>query len=408
MISKSGLSTILVGFTVDDMQVDTISERSAVLPVQTHNFARSLVRALNSVSIRVRLLSTIPVPNYPEYPFIVIRSGTTEQSGARGLTMGFVNLLVLKHVTRIYSSFTRGLRFTLRERPGVIMVHGVHTPFLIFALVAGKLVGAKTCLIMTDPPGVVRSVDGVVARALKRVDRLIVSILARRFDGIIALTRQLANDFAPLTECLVMEGFADTSLAEMSARPEASEFRIAYAGGLSEEYGVRNLVLAFKQIDKPDLRLDLYGRGPLVDWVERQSQADPRIRYHGAVAHGHLMYELRAARVLINPRPPGQSFLQYSFPSKLLEYMTLGVPVIATRIPGIPEEYFSYVETVDDGTVEALSSAITAVLEDETSAVRRASRAQAFVLEKKSERAQGVRIFEFLARLRGPSIAADD
>ena len=39
--------------------------------------------------------------------------------------------------------------------------------------------------------------------------------------------------------------------------------------------------------------------------------------------------------------------LRYSFPSKLFEYLQAGKPVISTRLPGIPADYFTIFRPVD-------------------------------------------------------------
>ncbi len=403
MNANRSVPVILLGFTVDDDVAAALSQRSAVLAVQTHNFAKNLVRALTSTGVPVKLISVLPIPNYPEYPKILIHSGAVHQGGAAGISLGFVNLMLLKHLTRFFACITRGRRYVGRVNPKVVIVHGVHSPFLLFASVLQKSLSTRTCLIMTDPPGVVREIDGVVSRALKRIDRVIVTRLASRFDGVIALTPQLARDFAPGVPALVMEGFADAGLALPSPlqRSRGREQRVSYAGGISEDYGVRNLVLAFMQIEDAKLRLDLFGRGPLEPWVQQKCRDDRRIRYHGALPHDQVIGELRRSQILVNARPAHQSFVQYSFPSKLLEYMALGVPVVTTRLAGIPRDYYPYLELVDDDSVDALTRAILAVRTAPVDCAHRARLAQEYVLAKKSITAQGERIERFLSQIAG-------
>jgi glycosyltransferase involved in cell wall biosynthesis len=50
---------------------------------------------------------------------------------------------------------------------------------------------------------------------------------------------------------------------------------------------------------------------------------------------------------MLNPRDPSWRGTPYSFPSKLLEYLTTGKPIISTRLPGIPAEYFEVLRPVD-------------------------------------------------------------
>ena len=52
--------------------------------------------------------------------------------------------------------------------------------------------------------------------------------------------------------------------------------------------------------------------------------------------------ELKAT-LLVNPRPTTEEFTIYSFPSKNMEYMASGTPLLTTKLPGMPEEYHQYV-----------------------------------------------------------------
>jgi glycosyltransferase involved in cell wall biosynthesis len=394
-------TAVLLGFTIDDQKIVEIAQQSTVMPTQTHRFAWNLVGALESTGIAVSLLSALPVPNYPEYRGIIIRPSTVAQNGVQGITLGFLNVFILKHATRFASCMRAGMRFIRSRQPDVVVVHGVHTPFLVFARLLKRFLKLRICLVMTDPPGVVRAVDGTLSRMLKLFDRKLLKVLASGFDGVICLTPALAIDFAPEVPRLVLEGFVNQELSLLRIEPSdvTDGFQIAYAGGIYAEYGVENLVRSFQSITDPRARLRLYGKGPLDAWVLNQCEVDKRISHSGLVAHEDLMPQLRQASVLVNPRPAAQDFVQYSFPSKLLEYMALGVPVVTTRLAGLPADYLPYVQVTEDDSVDALTQAIETVRSHYPSAVERASRGQEYVVEEKSVSAQGRRISAFFSEL---------
>ena len=175
---------------------------------------------------------------------------------------------------------------------------------------------------------------------------------------------------------------------------------MVYAGGLTRAYGVDRLVEAFRGMDDPDLRLFLLGRGELEEWLRTQAKADSRIAPPELLDRGGLVRRLARASVLVNPRPVDQSFVRYSFPSKLIEYLSTGIPVVTTRLPGIPADYDPYLCFAESDTAKGLRDALLRVLAM-SPADRGAlgSAGAAFVRQTRGPAAQGERIRSFLVEL---------
>lgn len=115
-----------------------------------------------------------------------------------------------------------------------------------------------------------------------------------------------------------------------------------YVGGLTEDKGMADLLAAVRPMleSHPGLRLCLVGEGPYeAAWRELAgSIGDPaRIRLTGRVAPGEVRGHLAAADFMVFPsRSEG-------LPQAVLEAMECGLPVVGTRVGGIPE-------AVEDGT----------------------------------------------------------
>lgn len=342
------MKILILGFTQPDGIVAEVTRESAVLPTQTHRFAWNLVEALKGADARVALLSTLPVPNFPEYRRVLVRSSRFEAREVPGMSMGFINLLLLKHLSRTFQCVSHGKRFVDHVQPSVVLVHGVHTPFLRFARTLQHR-GISVVAVLTDPPGVVRPRDRGMVRLLKRLDRRAVTRALTGFDGVLALSRELAEDFAPGVPALVFPGFAPVLTPASKEDRGTGGCVVAYAGGLSRDYGVANLVEAVRGLDDTEVTLELYGRGELESWILDQAALDSRIQYRGALPPDELHDALRRATVLVNPRTLDGEHVIHVFPSKLLEYPMLGVPTVTTPLPGIPRELESaYVITADD------------------------------------------------------------
>ena len=65
---------------------------------------------------------------------------------------------------------------------------------------------------------------------------------------------------------------------------------------------------------------------------------------------------------MINPRSTLDDFTKYSFPSKTIEYMYSGTPLLTTRLKGIPNEYFDFVFSAENNTEEFFDAAIREAL----------------------------------------------
>jgi glycosyltransferase involved in cell wall biosynthesis len=106
---------------------------------------------------------------------------------------------------------------------------------------------------------------------------------------------------------------------------------------------------------------------------------------------------MEQADFFINPRPTGQMFTRYSFPSKLLQYMATGKPVISTRLPGIPSEYWDYLIAIDNETVEGMAVLLSGLMNQKRDdLINRGQDARTFVMQQKTEGAQGARMADLL------------
>src|SRR5438270_10068490 len=103
-------AVLLAGFTLPSDEFERVSSRSPILLTQTQTFAANLMQALQEAGYLVSLVSFAQVTNFPEHPQLIFRSRRFTFNGANGELLGFVNLLILKHLTRSFMLRTRGLR----------------------------------------------------------------------------------------------------------------------------------------------------------------------------------------------------------------------------------------------------------------------------------------------------------
>ena len=81
--------------------------------------------------------------------------------------------------------------------------------------------------------------------------------------------------------------------------------------------------------------------------------------------------------------------------------MVSGTPVLSTRLPGIPEEYFEYIYALDDESADGVAEAITAILrspvEERTTKGQAARR---YVIDHKNKYIQSGRVLELIRKIK--------
>jgi teichuronic acid biosynthesis glycosyltransferase TuaC len=107
-------------------------------------------------------------------------------------------------------------------------------------------------------------------------------------------------------------------------------FVVLFVGRLVREKGVRELVSAVLDLGDPFLVV-LVGSGPEAGFAADDRRAAGRLRYVGARPHDEVIRYMSAADVLVLP--------SYSegLPTVLIEAGSIGLPVIASAVGGIPD-----------------------------------------------------------------------
>jgi len=146
------------------------------------------------------------------------------------------------------------------------------------------------------------------------------------------------------------------------------------------------------------MRLHIYGSGEMEKEIEEFVKKDGRVFYFGVVPNHEIIDRQIKATILVNPRSSKEEFTLYSFPSKNLEYMVSGTPLITTQLPGIGEEYLNYVYVFEDESIDGISRKLKEILSKSDEDLERfGNRAREFVLKEKNNKIQAERFLKFLA-----------
>lgn len=124
------------------------------------------------------------------------------------------------------------------------------------------------------------------------------------------------------------------------------------------------------------------------------------MKYLGVAANSEIVKAEIAATLLVNPRPSHEDYTKYSFPSKNMEYMASGTPVLTTRLPGMPEDHKPYVYFIEQEDAEGIKDALRQILSQDAQTLHEfGARAKEFVLKEKNNRAQAAKVVNFIRKV---------
>lgn len=133
---------------------------------------------------------------------------------------------------------------------------------------------------------------------------------------------------------------------------------------------------------------------------KNHAEGNKAIRYCGVAPNSDIVKAELAATLLVNPRPTNEDYTKYSFPSKNMEYMASGTPVLTTKLPGMPEEYYPYVYLLEDESAEGMAKALKEILsQPEEELAQKGADAKNFVMEEKNNVSQARKLMDMLENI---------
>lgn len=172
---------------------------------------------------------------------------------------------------------------------------------------------------------------------------------------------------------------------------------LLYAGAIQQFTGILDLVEAFKKTTNSTFRLIICGGGDCQDKLKTLISDDSRIEYKGILSRDEVLTLQKKSTALINPRKPNISLTKYSFPSKTMEYLASGTPMIGYQLDGIPTEYYPYIFTPKDLSNTALTECIDTVLTSSPEMLRKCGKeSRDFIKNNKEGKHQVEKIIKYL------------
>ena len=359
----------------------------------------------NGIS-QMTVVSLLPIDSWPKHyrdPFISYDKECYDE-GFTFETAGFCNITYLKQILYRTSCNSAVKRWAKKKSdlPKVLICYSENNVLMRAVAEAKKIDPSIRCIqVIADITEFAANADQnwlrnkVVMLAIKTNQKL-----RGTMDGFVLLTEQMKAKLGIQRPHIVMEGIVPQR-APMERTAEDDTIKtVLYTGSMNRKYGILTLLDAFLTIKDPNYRLVLCGLGNAELDIAAAVQKDSRIEYLGKVSHEKVLELQSLATVVINPRQNNEEFTKYSFPSKTMEYLASGVPLVAYKLDGIPDEYDEHIYYVTDNSPEALAKEIQSVCKMDIEARRSgAERARSFVLENKNRKIQTKRVLDFIKTL---------
>ncbi len=175
-----------------------------------------------------------------------------------------------------------------------------------------------------------RPLRGIASWGVDLVER----VTAHLVDGVLTATQHIAARFPP-AKTRVLRNYPLLTMSDLSPlnqRTYQDNYTLIYTGGFTDHRGIHQIIQALSHVKTPRARLALLGRN-LHSYVAEAVQAMPgyeRVDYYGQVPFETMYQHLNSAAVGLVCNQPRHGY-DLAQPNKLFEYLSVGLPVIASN-----------------------------------------------------------------------------
>lgn len=367
---------------------------------QAQKYHHLLIEGLQKVADK-------PLTVISSYPIVggekkIYHTETEEENGIKYFYPGFMLFPFIRQFCLL--SNTIKLIFSNLTKDTVIVCDILNGSVCLAARFVRFFKKVKIVSIVTDVPGLTSGARMKTLPWWKQIESKIMSPINKKslakYDGYLLLTEAM-NNVVNLRKhpYIVIEGHSDITMKNIENKLEEKSpiKNIMYAGGTHREFGIELLVKSFLAINNKEWELHIYGDGNYQNDLKRIAQDHPNVKYFGMKPNAEIVKNQLKAWVLVNPRITNAEYVKYSFPSKTLECMVSGTPLLTTRLAGMPKDYYPYVYLFDEETKEGFVTILKNVFSKSAEELHDfGKKAKTFALEEKNNVKQANKLYSFL------------
>lgn len=203
-------------------------------------------------------------------------------------------------------------------------------------------------------------------------------------NGLLVISENLFEKFKGYKLPLIkLYNSVENRVLEIKFNSNPSVFKFFYAGTFAEKDGVLDLIHAFELLSgrHQNIKLTLVGKGKgnYFDSCLQIVNNSPLIDYLGYVSEEKMFHEMAQSQVLCVTRSNSE-FANNGFPFKLAEYMSFGIPIIATAVSDIPLLLTDNdtVYLAEPGSSVSIAAKMNIIIENYSTALTVGKRGQSF------------------------------
>lgn len=363
---------------------------------QAQKYNLLLVEGLASSNAQVRVLSSRPI-NKSVNKKLWFKGETEKVDGVEFRYVPFINSPLLRQLFLLFGTFWQILFCSYKKSETAVVCDALNISASVAVCIAATLRGFKTVGIVTDIPGALSCSENKSI-----INKINLSIM-RKFGSYLLLTEQMSEIVNPKNHpYIVLEGHADLAMQHVDNTLEgkADKKICLYAGSLMKIYGIGNLVRGFVKANIPNTELHIYGSGDFQKELIELAKEHDNVKYLGVAPNSEIVAAEVRATLLANPRPVGEDYTKYSFPSKNMEYMASGTPVLTTKLPGMPQDHLPHVYLIEDESADGIAKVLEELLtKSEEELFEKGRAAKEFILQEKNNVNQAKKLLDMIYNL---------
>lgn len=381
------------------------NENIAVSPIGNNMQIGIFTEIKKKLGDNLSCYSYIPLRSFPrEKKIINLPRNLLINEDLTVKSFGFINIILLKQLSIMFSTFVALLTFLIKNRTEkkYVITYNVSTFFTLPMLILSRFFEFQKICYVVDIQEDILEKKQWISDKFRIIDNKFRMKFFSSYNGYLTFNVNVLKSAGirkPYQQVYV------GAYSQLGTKPgkkyKNDSINITYTGILEPYYNLENLVEAVKLLGDR-YNLNIYGKGSLDSYLKEQSHKLNNINFYGYVTNAEAIKAQNDSDILISLLEPDSYFGKYAFPGKIFEYLLSGTPVVSTISPALPCELLIYLSTINNTEINTIVDKLREVTKSEknyTIAVEKSKNGSEFINKNCSWQVQATSILKFLRNL---------